>query len=501
VASNKKKVVVYTYTNYEDKIRVPSANIIVGSDNTLTFRPFDYYKDGKSEKANPEDEIYKYVSDIVSTHFVQCFINIDFIFMTEDLIYSSALDLFEDVRIISRDNTLYARLGITFIPIFTFIAMVALLTLCLSYYCRYQLKHVNDYSEKTKEQKKILYYTYIPNRGKVNDIDYPLVIPESFVRVAGLVILAISSIALFLTVYLLFENGLSGFNSVKPLRNISTNFLSSAILLLFFIKLDVFKRKNVNDLLSNIFSLFVFGFIFYIVELLLFNALTRETNLFSTLLNGLASIMPGNVVWNIMLYSLIFYFLFTIPEKFKGDKKKTIMWRSLSLIPTGILIFALFYKFLIEKNLSQPIYISLIFHTSGINTTVFAILYLYSLYFFDLYNKLNYGYKVADLFSYSRRYNLFKNIMASSIIVILFIVDIFARMYFPNNVLKLGQNWSLICLVPIIMFYRPHIGARNKHWDRIYSILYGTFLAGGYVSIAIYVISKLDISEMIYIRF
>jgi len=498
--SNKKKVIYFYYNNPSIDLEIPSALVIVSKDNkNYTLRPFQCVTKGKRIKVLEGTDLYNQVSEILKNKLSSAYWNIDSFLINHELVYLSANELMSDVQKISRDYTLFARLGISFISIFSFIGCIFLVLLFLSYYSKYQLKHPAP--KLSKETKEILNYEYA-TKEKYDDIRYPSFIPEFGVRGMGLIILLISSFTLFASVYLLFNGNFIGYSDIKPFKDLTTNLLSSAILLLFFIKLDVYARKNASQLLSNIITLFIAGLAFYIVEALLFNTVLKDENIFSIILLALRDIIPGNVIWNIMLYSLIFYFLFTTPRKYLNDASKVIKWRLYSLIPTFILIFSLFYKFFFEPRMGyNAVFISLMFHTSGIIPTLFAILYLYSLYFINLINKFNYGVKDAELYSYSRRYALHKNIVASIIITFLFLLDIFFMYNIPDNNLKLGKNWTIILLVPIIMLYRPHIGKRNIKWDNIYTILYGSFFAGGYLAAAIYVLLKLDISELIYISF
>ncbi len=500
--SNKKKVIYFSYRDYVKDLKILSATVIVSGEYpnfVFKLRPFICYDKGVMSKIQEGSPLYNQIDDILQSEVIKAYINIDKFLIVNDLVYSSASDLLSDIQKISRDSTLFARLGISFISVFSFTGCIFLVLLFLSYYSKHQL--ASKPPKLSKETKQILNYEYSTNE-KYDDIRYPSFVPEFGTRSLGLIILFISSFALFISVYLIFNGNFIGFADFKPFRDISTNFLSSAVLLLFFIKLDVYSRKNANQLLTNIITLFVAGLVFYIVEVLLFNAILKDENIFSTILLIIKDIIPGNVIWNIMLYSLIFYFLFTTPRKYLNDATKVIKWRLCSLIPTFILIFALFYKFFFEPRLpTSAIYVSLMFHTSGIITTLFAIIYLYSLYFLNLINKFNYGVKDAEVFSYSRRYSLYKNSIACIIIALLFLIDTFFRYNIPDNNLKLGKNWAIILLIPIIMFYRPHIGKRNATWDNIYTFLYGTFFAGGYLSVAIYILLKLDIAELLYIRF
>lgn len=497
-SSNKKKVIFYSYTSHVKNFKIDWGTLVIEDDYSINLRPFDCVYDNQSIRVKANSEIYKAMKERLNHILPRAYIKIDKLLIENELIYFRTLDLLDDIQKISRDNTLFSRLGVSFICVFTFVCLTYVIILCLSYYSEYQLKH--PLPKLDKKTLEILNYDGLPTRTIYQDSKFPSVLPEFMVRIFGLSILLVSSISMFLSVYTLFNIDFMGFSSFKPLRDFSSNFLSSAVLLLFFIKLDIYYRKNANQLITNIVNLFVFGLIFYIAEVMMFNSILREENIFSIILYALYEIMPGNVIWNIMLYFLIFYFLFTTPRKFVGNATKVIKWRLCSLIPTFFLIFALFYKFFFEPRIASPIYISLIFHTSGIIPTSFAIVYLYSLYFINLFKKLSYGLKHAETYSYSRRYALNKNILASIIILILFAIDMFFRYNIPDNVLKLGQNWAIICLIPIILFYRPHIGKRNIKWDNIYTLLYGSFFAGGYISIAIYLSLKLNISDIIFIR-
>lgn len=501
---NKHKVVYCTYSGYateiEKAITVPEATAFIDDDREFKLNAFSYLRGGQTFIAEKGTDIHKTFENRFADKIPIAYAKIDEILKKNKLAYSNYAPLLEDIRKISRDYTLFSRLGIGFVISFSLTGALAITGLLLS------IHYSRELEPKPRFVKEVKYVSIIrrdiPIRGIFNDIKYPSFIPEFVLKVVGLVVLALFGTTLFASVYLLFNADFIGFRDATAVKALTSNFLSSATLVLFFIKIDVYMRKSGKELLTNIIALFIGGLIFYIAEVLLVTTIMNDGNIVSGLLTALGDIIPGNVIWNLMLYSLIFFFLFTLPKKYENRPASILHWRLCSLIPTLWLLFALVYKLFIEDMIpDHSFYFSFLFHTQGIIVTLFAIFYIYSLYFMHLRNKLTFGEENAEVFSYSRTFALQKNILACIYIIILFLIDIFFKYKVPNNTLKLGKNWTIIFLVPFILLYRPHIGGRNKTWDTTYITLYGVCLTGGYIASALFILTKLDLGELFVLLF
>lgn len=356
-----------------------------------------------------------------------------------------------------------------------------------------------------KEKEEELYvihrveYVDMSRYGTFNDSKFSPIFPEFIMRAFGLLILLLSSIGMIWATSSLMNGDINSITKSSQFRLVTSNALVAGTMLLFFIKLDVFHKKTNRDLAENILTLFFMGLIFYIAEILLYFYLTTGGNILTELAKIFVNLLPGNIIWNLMLYSLLFLFLFTVPTKLANKPHRVLLWRLCSVFPTLILAFAFVFEMFLKQYITAPYYISFIFFTKGAVTSAFAILFLYSLFFLQQYTKLKYGEEAAEIYLDSRRYAFDKNIVASIVIVILVLIDLFFRYKIPENSMNLGNNWPLIFLIPFILLYRPHIGKRNGTWDFCYTIMYVVFLASGYIGTIGVFLNALNFNDIIEI--
>ncbi|MCQ2795820.1 MAG: helix-turn-helix domain-containing protein [Bacilli bacterium] len=330
-------------------------------------------------------------------------------------------------------------------------------------------------------------------RSVPNDSSFPMIIPECVLRILALGALLLSSIG----VVWLTQASLVGLESSKEALELNayvSNLLVTGMALAFFLKLDVYHKRSNKELLENIVMLFVFGLIFYVAECIVYASLTSQGTIYSELIKLFTAFIPGNIIWNLMLYSLIFFFLFTVPKSIEDTPHKVLIWRLGSIIPVLLLLTAFVVKGSLQDTLSP--YVNFLFHTNGALLTAFAIFYLYALFFFQQYVSLKYGKDFGKLFLDSRRYALCKNIIACVVIFVLSLIDLLFYFKLPFNSLNLGTNWIIAGLIPFILFYHPHIGKRAPKWDLAYNVMYVIFLIGGYLISFSMISNSLDLSQI-----
>ena len=400
--------------------------------------------------------------------------------------------LFNDTQKASAYQIFGFRLGFRLI---LFPSILLVLSLAIFTYAMFKGRKIKPKKEKKKPYvvHKFQYNTDVAltYRGFTEDIKFPLIIPEFVLRIIAIAILLLSSIGVaWLTNEIL---SLQESSKAMDFNSYVSNFLVAGITLAFFIKLDVYHKKTNRQLLENILIFFVFGLIFYIAECITYGCLATQRTIYSEIIKLLSNLIPGNILWNLMLYSIIFLFLFTLPKSIEDQPHKVLMWRLGSAIPTLLLIAAFIYKGTLRGAMSP--YVSFLFHTNGLLSTAFAIFYLYALFFFQQYVNLKYGKEFMNTFLNSRRYALEKNIIACVILLVLSAIDLVFYFKLPVNDLNLGNNWIITILIPLILFYRPHIGKRLKKWDISYVLMYGISLTGGYIASFMMLASALDLSQ------
>lgn len=489
------------YTPTDKEFIITTAVCFYDSDGESKLRPFTYVdKNGEVIKADEGSPIFNYLKSIVDESF-STFLN----FYNDNVLQPIVNDptyrpyeLFHDVQIISRNFVYHLRLGYYLTLASGIVLALSASLLVLSFIIRPK-KILNAKKKEKASVNFSLSIVSLPARDLPSDIGFTPFVPEFVLKIVGLVIILLFGIGLNLATYWQLNVSIFTPDNLKDLRDTTNNLLIAGITLLFFVKIDVYYKKTQRDLLTNIFALFVGGLVFYLLEIITFSTIFKMQNLLQVILQVLQPIIPGNIFWNLMLYSLIFYFLFTTPKRYHNQSHKILRFRLLSLIPTFFLIFAFIYKYAIEPMLSAPYYISFIFFTKGIIMTLFAIIYMYSLYFMQLYYKLRFGEKTAELYFSSRRFSLSKNLVACIILILLYVVDVSIGHTIPDNILNLGTNWSILILVPFIFFYRPHLGKRNLKWDNAYIVLYAVIFGGSYLLAVMQIANIFDFSQLVEI--
>lgn len=501
----------FSYCSYYSGSLFEGFNISAASaaivDRQLQLRPFWYTEAGKDYKAEKGSIIYNEFNDLFNTFIYKSFLHIDSLLVNNKLGYTSAIDLMNDVQKISRGYVRSTRVGSLVIIIAGILLVCGLVFLILNILFSHQLKQKNNkslnvnkklatnYNQPMVFNPAIHYQSMHRNKWK-NDIKFFPIIPETVVRVIGLLLILMASL---LTAHSYFDF-VNGEFSKTDFKALSSNFLTAGVMLLFFIVLDIRSKKENRQLTTTSLLFFCAGLVFYLFEAVIYSNMTSGGGLVDNLLKITSGFIPGNVFFNMALYILIFSFLFSVPDRYNGNQKK-IKYRPLwSLIPTSILIFSLIYQAYI-KSAWVPYWINLLFFSKGTILTLFAIIYLYSLFLFQRIIKKKYGSQSFDAITNSRRYCLAKNGLAATIVLLLFVLDICFKYLYPNNSLKLGQSTVMVLIIPLILLYRPHIGARNQIIDMGYSITYGITYTLGYAIVLISIAVNINLSELWFVLF
>lgn len=401
--------------------------------------------------------------------------------------------LLDDTQKISEHEVFDFGLGFRLI---LFPSILLVLTLSIFVYALFKGRKIKP--KKVKARPYVVHKTEytadaaLVYRSVPNDTKFPMIVPEFILRIVALGFLLVASMGMiWLTQATLVVQDSIIFEIGGP--NISNLFVAG-ITLAFFLKLDVYHKRGNRELLENIMMLFVFGLMFYIAECLTYACISSQSSIYAKFAGLLTTLLPGNIIWNLMMYSLIFFFLFTLPKKLEDAPHKVLIWRLGSVIPSLLLLVAFIYKGTFQGVMSP--YISFLFHTNGILSTAFAIFYLYALFFFQQYVSLKYGKDFTKVFLDSRRYALNKNIIACIVLLVLSGVDLLFYFYLPYNSLNLGHNWIIAILIPFILFYRPHIGKRSPKWDLAYTLMYVVCLTAGFVVSFNMIANTLDLSQI-----
>jgi hypothetical protein len=320
------------------------------------------------------------------------------------------------------------------------------------------------------------------------------VIPETFFRFVGVLIVLISSILLFN----IAVNAMNAFNA-KDYASLITialdavnwikfmPLISVATTLWFFIRIEIL--HTTENVVPTIILSFFMGLFYYFALNAFGTYFTLKDDLYrQLLLNLVVSIMPGNLFWGMTCFSLIVLFLLTTP-KFH-HKKSIIVWRMLTIVPIAYLTFSYLYAVGTalwgwsewDESLSGLLY------KKEIVCTSFSVLYPFSIYFYRIIVNRKYGKERSKLYFQGNRYYFIKNLIACLILGTLALISFSLHTSKAASSLGLKSSYWVAILIPFILFYHPHVGERNHILDIVFPAAYTISLSFAYVYIAQFIL-------------
>lgn len=319
---------------------------------------------------------------------------------------------------------------------------------------------------------------------------FNLYVPEFGVRALSLILLFASSIA----TYVVFNNAVT-LNVIGIVDSLGTKALVAnlsvlAVMLLYFVKLDIYQNKK-SAFATNMF-LFILGLLYYGALLIVYYALAGLNDTIETITNALFGLLPGNIVWAVLVFNLIIIFMFApVKEKNKNKKHAELKARLLTLLPFSYLVASCVISAGLASGWKMPYAVSSLFFYKAPMITVFAIVYCVGVFIYRKRTKRVYGDVNGLIYQNGNKYNLLRNVIAASTIAVIGIFDLLCMIYWPKNPMGFGSNWLMLFAIPFVIFYHPHIGKRNGLWDTIFLILYGLAYVIGIVLIVFAVINTL----------
>lgn len=316
------------------------------------------------------------------------------------------------------------------------------------------------------------------------------IIPEALIRIVAFFLMVIGSMSLYYIFNSIINGDIIGTLESLQYRAAVASFTTLGMILIFFIKLDIIQNKKSTFLLN--FTLFFAGFIFYVLTLLLNTTMASSPALgrFKIILDFL----PGNIVWGILAFNMLTANLLSKP-KFKNNvKRNTILYRLSALIPLGYMIASTVIQ--IGKKTwgwNLPFAVSSLFFTKALIITSFTVLYCLVIFIYRRIVDHKFGKDNGDVYVLGNRYQFIKNLLVCSIIALLGVLDIVLGKNPACAEVGFGSNSGIFFLIPLILLYHPHMGARNKKWDIVFTVAYGFSLLIGIIcilsSISIYITS------------
>ena len=186
-------------------------------------------------------------------------------------------------------------------------------------------------------------------------------------------------------------------------------------------------------------------------------------------------------------YFLIMFFLFYTPKIIK-TRNKLLLFRIASILPViYIIVSFLIFNSDILFGIKLDPWTKYFFSGQRLSLSILAVSYLFCLFFLRLYFKKKYGEDNANRYFMGNRFLFLKNIMTSVIIIIIWFIELLCMENPTLNKMGIGINFYMIILVPLILFYHPHKGKRNRITDYLILGLYITVLLVAYLVAAIVV--------------
>lgn len=322
-------------------------------------------------------------------------------------------------------------------------------------------------------------------RTPKKDIKFFPFIPETVFEIIGIILIFLGSIRVIYTIVYIFAG--QGINQ-ELYNQVSSglfSFFTMGMFLLYFIDFDIFLDDKRS--LRNIFAYVIVFFGLYVSECILIEYLERMRGLFT--LFGEKYIIPNNF-GTISLYFMIMYFLFYNP-KFLTTKKRTIIFRSLSIIPIAIIfVMSLLFENYKAWGWDLTLWQKYFLNSERPQFSILCVLYLVGLYFIRLYFKHRYGETNAKIFFNGNRFYFIKNFFICLLVGFIALIEYLLKD--ANTDIKgIGNYYQIVYLIPILFFYHPHHGSRTKWVDYLTLGLYGLFLCFGYIFAGLIVLSLL----------
>lgn len=216
--------------------------------------------------------------------------------------------------------------------------------------------------------------------------------------------------------------------------------------MVFFLKLEaiISRRDTFSSFLTclGISSLFYVGDVYYSVYL---------TN-YGTLGRLLAQFLPSNLFTGLAALALFAFFL--LKEPVKAKKWQRVLFHLGGLLPLGYLI-AGFVILAIDTNHSISPFLNAGLNGGLFEVCIIGVVYIIFIFIFRRIAFHRYGKKGGEEYLTSSTYTLARNIVLSTVIVILVILNYALPENFPLWTLR--RNGFFLLLIPVFLLYRTRV--------------------------------------------
>ena len=323
---------------------------------------------------------------------------------------------------------------------------------------------------------KLLGIEFKHNKVK-KDIKFTPFIPETAVRILGILLVLLGAFRIVVLAMNVEEYSIDN----KQMADFLLSIQMFGMFIMFFINFDIYMDDE--RLIRNIILYIMTFAIIYFFEVIITGFMTGSQSIFTSISPMLN--LP-NPFGSAACYFLMMLFLFFTPKWVK-NKKVLIAYRSMTIIPMSFIIvsfiianFDMFFGTSINNE-----WVELFFRGDRFTLSILAMSYLVFLFFLRLYFKRKYGEEEAFKIFSGNRYIMFKNLMASGLILFIWIIEMICRNNARLNAIGIGKNIYLILFIPVLLFYHPHKGARKTAVDVSIITVYALSLVIIYIAAAI----------------
>ena len=428
-------------TSSDDGLKTYSKNLYYSSKNGL------YISKDKVDNYELVDNLYDTYKDIFIESWDQYFLNntkyntIDYL----NLILPKTISFSK-----STVRLFYTYLISSFIAIISYFTFIMSILATLSDKIKYK---ENEYNEVVvRDRQSIVKNKYIS----------PF-IKEGYIKIICMTLLTISNFALLF--YYSRYLGRVDYNipiESDILKRI-INITRIGSLGLVIVTCKTYTRDIYAYRKTSIFLLA--GLLFYAFEYF-FLMRMFESNI---LLSLFTQYIPSNFFLAIFLLLLQALFLFKTPKHI-DSKLKLIVYRLLSLIPVLLFILSYTLKMLdVKAIVVLPLYIELLIPQKLVGVELFGVIFLYSMYFFELIIKKKHSASYLKQFKHTNTYYWIENIIICVLLILLTLAEYIPALSQNLSHIGVGKLKYTYLLLILFAFYHPRIEKPNSMQNLLYS--------------------------------
>lgn len=318
---------------------------------------------------------------------------------------------------------------------------------------------------------------YARRAEPATDLKIPPFLPETALSLFGSYLLYRSSLRFIYLAISFSFTALMDVDTAMVQNQSLMQLFYVAMFLLYFLDFDSFMDdRRVQGRIIMYFLLYV---ALYTAEVLLITGFADSPSL---VYQFLAQLRLPNMFGSICCYFIIMHFLFFTPKRIT-NRRRLIWYRLCSLIPVLIILGSKVIFNGAERffGWDLPLPVKYLFNGERITFSLLCIGYLFGLYFLRLHFEKRYGTENAHKYFNGNRFLWQKNIMSCLLVLLIALLSYLLKDNAIASVLGVGESQTLLLLIPLLLFYHPHKGPRNRLVDFITMGAYLAALCYGYV--------------------